>query len=134
MEELKDGINEEIYKEHTVSSREWGNLDTIRSWTDKETNLADCANKQGMATQTLKMATQSTRTHRMAIYRDSASRATTKTAMTSTDKWVKNLSGVPLTTAHVSLLGHGPNFAIAPRCPWILPHCCGAGKPQPKAL
>ena len=33
------------------------------------------------------------------------------------EKWVKNLSGVPLTMAQVSLLAHGPNFAAAPRHP-----------------
>ena len=33
------------------------------------------------------------------------------------DKWVKNLLGVPLTKAQVSLLAHGPNFAIGPRQP-----------------
>ena len=33
------------------------------------------------------------------------------------EKWVRNLLGVPLTKAQMSLLAHGPNFAIAPRHP-----------------
>ena len=56
--------------------------------------------------------------------------ATTSTTITTTtpagmtittmqlDKWVKNLLGVPLTDAQVSLLAHGPNFAVAPRHPY----------------
>ena len=32
-------------------------------------------------------------------------------------RWVKNLSGVPLTKAEASLLTHGPNFMVAPRHP-----------------
>ena len=32
-------------------------------------------------------------------------------------RWVKNLSGVPLTKAQASLLTHGPNFAVTPRHP-----------------
>ena len=39
---------------------------------------------------------------------------TTATTVQS-NKWVKNLSEVPLTEAQVSLLAHGTNFAIAPR-------------------
>ena len=42
---------------------------------------------------------------------------TTATTTTSRQKWVKNLSGVPLTKAQASLLTHGPNFAMAPRHP-----------------
>ena len=45
--------------------------------------------------------------------------STTTDAATSEDiqKWVKNLSSTPLTEAQVSLLVHGPNFAVAPRHP-----------------
>ena len=54
----------------------------------------------------------------------------------STDKWVKNLSETPLTKALVSLLAHGPNFAIAPQKPtsWRVPHHCGASMPVFEAL
>ena len=46
--------------------------------------------------------------------------ATTAVATTTTivqSKWVKNLSKAPLTEAQMSLLAHGPNFAITPRSP-----------------
>ena len=48
--------------------------------------------------------------------------STTTTITTATtngyvNKWVRNLSGTPLTEAQVSLLVHGPNFAVAPRHP-----------------
>ena len=33
------------------------------------------------------------------------------------NKWVRNLLGTPLREAQVSLLAHGPNFAVAPRHP-----------------
>ena len=46
---------------------------------------------------------------------------TTATVTTATtmqlEKWVKDLLGVPLTKAQVSLLAHGPNFTLAPRHP-----------------
>ena len=48
-----------------------------------------------------------------------ASLTTTDVATTSEDiqKCVRNLSSTPLTEAQVSLLVHGPNFAVAPRHP-----------------
>ena len=42
---------------------------------------------------------------------------TTTTTTVQLEKWVRNLSGAPLTKAQMSLLAHGPNFAIAPRHP-----------------
>ena len=44
---------------------------------------------------------------------------TTDTATTNDyiNKWVRNLSSIPLTEAQVSLLVHGPNFAVAPGTP-----------------
>ena len=41
---------------------------------------------------------------------------TTTATSTTTNKWVKNLSSIPLTKAKEHLLSHGPNFAIAPKC------------------
>ena len=41
----------------------------------------------------------------------------TTTTTTQLDKWVKNLSAVPITKAQASILAHGPNFIIAPRHP-----------------
>ena len=35
------------------------------------------------------------------------------------ERWVMNLSRIPLTKAQENLLAHGPNFAITPRCPPI---------------
>ena len=43
--------------------------------------------------------------------------AATTTTTEQLEKWVRNLLGVSLTTAQMSLLAHGPNFAIAPRHP-----------------
>ena len=49
--------------------------------------------------------------------------STTDTADTDTttkeyiNRWVRNLLSTPLTEAQVSLLSHGPNFAVAPRHP-----------------
>ena len=42
-----------------------------------------------------------------------------------TNRWVRNLSEHTINTgAQVSLLSHGPNFAVAPRHPpWGLHHC-----------
>ena len=42
---------------------------------------------------------------------------TTTTNATTRHKWVKSLSGVPLTKAQASLLAHGPGFAAAPKHP-----------------
>ena len=40
------------------------------------------------------------------------------------NRWVRNLSSTPLTQVQVSLMLHGPNFAVAPRHPpWGLHHC-----------
>ena len=44
--------------------------------------------------------------------------ATTATTNGYVNRWVKNLLGTPLTEAHVSLLVHGPNFAVALRHPY----------------
>ena len=41
----------------------------------------------------------------------------TTTTTVQSNKWVKNLLEVPLTGTQVSLLVHGPNFAVAPRRP-----------------
>ena len=35
----------------------------------------------------------------------------------TTQKWVINLSGAPLTQVQVSLLAHGPGFTVIPRHP-----------------
>ena len=43
--------------------------------------------------------------------------ATVTPTTTQLEKWVKNMSGVPLTKAHISLLANGPNFTVAPRHP-----------------
>ena len=48
------------------------------------------------------------------------STSTTTDMATTNDyinKWVRNLSSIPLTEAQVSLLAHGPNYAVAPRHP-----------------
>ena len=44
--------------------------------------------------------------------------ATTSPTIVTTlqvEKWMKNLSEVPLTKAQFSLLAHGPNFTVAPK-------------------
>ena len=43
--------------------------------------------------------------------------ATTSETTEQSNKWMKNLSEVPLTESQMSLLAHGPNFAIAARRP-----------------
>ena len=64
----------------------------------------------------------------------SAGTTTTTTTTMQLDKWVKNLLGVPLMEAQVSLLAHGPNFALAPRyCPWGIHHHSRASMPEPGA-
>ena len=54
---------------------------------------------------------------------NSRSTAGTSTELRSTkdltNKWVVNMSKIPLTVAQEKLLTHGPNFAITPRCPPI---------------
>ena len=45
------------------------------------------------------------------------SRTTDTTTKEYINRWVRNLSSTPLTEAQVSLLAHGPNFAVAPRHP-----------------
>ena len=47
------------------------------------------------------------------------STADTATTNEYVNKWVRNLSGTPLTEAQVSLLVHGPNFNVALRHPPI---------------
>ena len=42
---------------------------------------------------------------------------TTSKTTPQMEQWDKNLSGVPLTKAQLSLLAHGPNFSVAPRQP-----------------
>ena len=65
--------------------------------------------------------------------------ATTTTADTATSKeyinrWVRNLSRTPLTEVQVSLLVHGPNFAVAPRHPpWGIHHCNRASLHETRA-
>ena len=60
--------------------------------------------------------------------------ATPRTEAEQLEKWVKNLSGVPLTRAQMSLLAYGPNFATALRHPpWGI-HChCEADLLEPGA-
>ena len=98
-----------------ISSRQWGNLGILRFWTDKEINLTDCVNKQGMATQTNTGGC----TKHDNPQNGSVQSSTFTATMPSTDKWMKNLSGYPLTEAQVSLLVHRPNFAIALRFPFL---------------
>ena len=54
---------------------------------------------------------------------NSRSTTGTSTALKSTNvlknKWVVNVSKIPLMEAQEKLLTHGPNFAITPRCPPI---------------
>ena len=62
------------------------------------------------------------------------SAGTITTTTMQLDKWVKNLLGVPLMEAQVSLLVHGTNFALAPRHPlWGIPHGSRASMPEPGA-
>ena len=66
-----------------------------------------------------------------------AARTTVATTTTTTvqSKWVKNLLKAPLTEAQVSLLDHGPHFAITPRnLPlWGVHHCSGTSMFEPGA-
>ena len=43
--------------------------------------------------------------------------STTTTTTTTMQKWVRNLSGVPLTKAQAFLLAHGPGFTVVPKHP-----------------
>ena len=45
--------------------------------------------------------------------------ASTSAAGNLRERWVMNLSKIPLTEAQDNLLAHGPNFAITPRSPPI---------------
>ena len=45
--------------------------------------------------------------------------ASTSAAGNLRERWVMNLSKIPLTEAQENLLAHGPNFAITPRSPPI---------------
>ena len=46
------------------------------------------------------------------------------TTKEDTNRWVRNLSSTPLTQVQVSLLLHGPNFAVSSRHPpWGVHHC-----------
>ena len=61
--------------------------------------------------------------------------ATTTTTNGYVNKWVRNLSGTPLTEAQVSLLVHGPNSAVALRHPlWGIHHCNRAGLSEARAI
>ena len=50
---------------------------------------------------------------------DSRPTASTSAAGSLRDRWVMNLSKIPLMEAQKNLLAHGPNFAITPRSPPI---------------
>ena len=50
---------------------------------------------------------------------DSRPTASTSAAGSLRDRWVMNLSKIPLTEAQENLLAHGPNLAITPRSPPI---------------
>ena len=67
----------------------------------------------------------------------SATSTTISTAATTNgyvNKWVRNLSGTPLTEAKVSLLVHSPSFAFALRHPpWGVHHHDRAGLPEARA-
>ena len=65
------------------------------------------------------------------------STSTTTDMATTNDyinKWVRNLLSTPLTEAQVSLLVHGPNFALALRHPpWGIHHCDRVSLPEARA-
>ena len=63
-----------------------------------------CSNPTGIGAQTKDLRTVTATTTTI---------ETTETT-TVTQKWVKNLSGVPLTQVQASLLAHGPGFAVTP--------------------
>ena len=86
--------------------------------------MNDCARKQGIATQTnTDRGGRSNPTGIGAQIKDlrtvtAASKTTTiETTETTTQKWVKNEPGVPLTQAQALLLTHGPGFEVTPRHP-----------------
>ena len=67
-------------------------------------------------------APETSLTEAINIVPSTTSSTATTIAMTATtndhvNKWVKNLSGTPLTEAQVSLLVQGPSFAVALRHP-----------------
>ena len=56
--------------------------------------------------------------------KSSTSTSTEQISKDYTRRWVRNLLSTPLTEAQFSLLGHGPNFTIAPRHPpWGIHNC-----------
>ena len=149
MEDLKRQISNFYYKEceqFIERVREWRHQSVLDRQLSKSEQLwqrirGGCSNNKSGCSKTQHQnnnstvaiddiieTTTSTTNNAFTVTSDTGSTATTTTTATTTGmattndyvrKWVKNLSGTPLTEAQVSLLVHGPNFAIASSTPFM---------------
>ena len=123
MKELKDHINNELHEECSEFIK----------------NVRECRHKTTLTRQSFVPIRDGHSNHSDGHTKNShtctlAPTTATVTTIMQLEKWVKNLLGVPLTKAQVSLLAHGPNFPIAPRhLLWGI-HChCRASLSEPRA-
>ena len=131
MKELKDQISNFYYQEsskfiervketrhQTVLKRHWSKFDQLwqRSrgvWPQEDTS-------NGHSNTRFSKQRETTSTDALEDTLATTNLTTTDTDTNTkeyTNRWVRNLSSTPLTEAQVSLLSHGPNFAVAPGHP-----------------
>ena len=109
MGELKDHVNEELYEECSAF------IKNVRE--SRHTNILERhLNKfNRLCQQPRDGCSKNTGGCPINTGNGKVSNVTLTTTTPQMNKWVKNLSRIPLNKAHVSLLTHGPNFALAPR-------------------
>ena len=132
MEDLKSQISDFYFQEckqfiervreqrkHTVLKRHLTKYEQLcqrlRLRGDCSNNISGCSKTHHQYTDNLTVPANTTDI--TSIPSTGTSQTTTATTSGYVSKWVRNLLGTPLTEAQVSLLAHGPNFAVAPRHP-----------------
>ena len=128
MEDLKELINDELYEkyhEFIKKIREHRHK-TIQEREIRKFNQLFQQNKGGCS----KHPDGCSNHHTTTVAQKFTKHDQTTTEVTTRQKWVKNLLGVPLTKAQTSLLTCRPNFAVAPRHPlWGLHSGCRTSLP-----
>ena len=114
MNELKDHINHKLYEECSEF------IKNVRECRQKTTLTRYLSQFDWLCHQTRVGCSNHSDGHSKNTYTCTLAPATATVTTPTTmylEKWVKNLLGIPLTKAQVSLLAYGPNFTVAPRHP-----------------
>ena len=118
MEECKRFIFN-IKEERHLNTMAWQKRKLERLQGKNEVKTGGCTNNHRYMYRQSGTENSSTTSSITNLELDSRPTASTSAAGSLRDRWVMNLSKIPLMEAQENLLTHGPNFAITPRSPPI---------------